>query len=68
MTVKIEKRCDGCDRDLTIPTGYNGFNLVLELEREAVGDTVFAMHLYPPINSTKHFCGNGCLKKWAEKM
>ena len=58
--------CDSCGNDLSVATNRMGSRLVLKNEIAHCPDgAVPDMMLYTLINSDKHFCGLGCLKKWS---
>jgi hypothetical protein len=66
MAIKSNITCDSCERDLTLTTNSIDYRLVLKSERKLCAEgAVTDMLIYPPINSDKHFCGLGCLQKWA---
>lgn len=71
MTISITKscKCDHCDRELMTSTSYPA-HYVLELStiNTNVNNTGFAygVHISPPIDSNKHFCGFACLTRWLE--
>lgn len=66
----IEKKwkCDFCKEELIESRGIPVY--ILELSTFALpdhGNTCLDVSVRPPIGSTKHFCGLGCLKNWLEQ-
>ena len=60
--------CDACKQDLTYTYNCVDYRLALVVEpREVKGPTVTAMHVLPPLDRGRHFCGLACLKKWINK-
>lgn len=60
--------CDHCGRDLTETKGAYEYRLVLANQFiPHTGSIVLDVLIPPPIDSTKHFCGTECLKKWVNK-
>ena len=70
MSEKSETTCDGCGRKDVDRTG-NSIDYYIELgnaRSRSWGGAVTDAMIYPPIEGgTKHFCGVGCLCKWAQK-
>jgi hypothetical protein len=71
MESTIKTSCDTCDKDLSpIKTGYpNKYILRVTTEDIARSDGmgIFAVAIYPPIDSDLYFCGLKCMKAYGDK-
>lgn len=55
---KITVTCDWCDQDISETAKTPRFRLVLTAEpMEHTTETVYALHVTPPISETRYFCG-----------
>jgi hypothetical protein len=68
MTENIKITCDSCENDITYTANCRGYILCLNVEAQTPSSGIVTlMHVSPPIESRKHFCGLGCLKRWVMK-
>lgn len=62
MTKTVTVVCDYCAKDLSDAGAMPTFRLCLNAERVPnSGNTMFAVHVTPPLLGEAHFCGFPCL-------
>lgn len=67
MSELIKIFCDNCSNEITYSYGCQNYCLKLSNHTMPNYSSITCdIMIYPPIDSTKHFCGLGCLKKWLE--
>jgi hypothetical protein len=67
MTAITTIKCDHCGTNLTSIEGRPEYRLALQAEPiPMTGNHVKSIMVYPPINSTHHYCGTGCLSAWLD--
>lgn len=62
--------CDECGETLTVETSYPAkYSLQLDCINTGYNTSgvTYAVHIDPPFNGIKHFCGFGCLSKFIER-
>lgn len=65
-TIKIV--CDNCGDDITTTGAYPAFRLCLKSEPlPHTGNSTMDVHVLPPIDQDKYFCGKNCLVEWVNK-
>jgi hypothetical protein len=65
MGEKAKITCDGCGKDITTTTQMPAFRL--HLSAECLPNTsrmIYAVLVYPPIESDCYFCDIECLQHW----
>jgi hypothetical protein len=66
MTLEQKITCDGCGEDITCTNNINDCRMVLTIEAKSHNSNIRTLkYAQPPITADLHFCGLGCLQKWA---
>lgn len=65
---EVKITCDGCGKDITNTAQMPAFRLHLLAEAlPHTSNSVYAVLVYPPIESDCYFCDTSCLKSWLTK-
>jgi len=60
-------KCDGCGRDITTTGNIVDYRLHLSVVQMPVRGTMATLlHIIPPLDGDKDFCGLSCLAHWAQ--
>lgn len=63
-------KCDFCNKELIVDTRYPARYALklsaIDVNRNSTSEQ-YCIHIFPPLDRDKHFCGSNCLAGWLVK-